>query len=140
MSVTKTPLSNVKTIPEYIKVDYGRKEASMRILVADFVDNGHHVAYIPSLKLSAYGPSKQEAIKMLFEDVIDDLFTNLFELSETKIAKELAKYGWHKAKGIPNKKYYNDLPYIDPKGILKNFNLPEATNIEVKMMAVGEAA
>ena len=133
MSVIRTPLKNVTTVTEFIKINFAKKEASMRIHVANFIDHDHHVAYIPSLKLSAYGATKEEAIQMLFDDVIDDLFHNLLPLGQSGVSKELAKYGWHKSK-IPNKKYYNDLPYVDPNGILENFNLPEDTNIEVKMM------
>ena len=135
MSVNKTLLKNVKTVTEYIKINYARKGASMRLHVANFIDHGQYVAYMPSLKLSGYGATKDEAVQMLFEDVLDDMFHNLFDLSQSEISKELAKYGWHKSQ-IPNKKYYNDLPYIDPNGILKNFNLPVDTNIEVEMMEV----
>lgn len=133
MSVNKTLLKNVKTVTEYIKINFAGKETSMRLHVASFIDHGQHVAYMPSLKLSGYGATNDEAVQMLFEDVLDDMFHNLFALSQSEISKELAKYGWHKS-SIPNKKYYNDLPYIDPSGILKNFNLPTDTSIEVKMM------
>lgn len=135
MSITRTPLKNVTTVTEFIKIIFSRKEASMRIHVASFIDHDHHVAYVPSLKLSGYGATKEEAMEMLFQDVIDDMFDNLLALGESGVSKELAKYGWHKSP-IPNKKYYNDLPYVDPNGILENFNLPEDTSIEVKMMEV----
>ncbi len=135
MSITRTPLKNVTTVTEFIKINFSRKEASMRIHVASFIDHDHHVAYVPSLKLSGYGATKEEAMEMLFQDVINDMFDNLLVLGESGVSKELAKYGWHKSL-IPNKKYYNDLPYVDPNGILENFNLPEDTSIEVKMMEV----
>lgn len=139
MAATKAPFSP-NPVTEFIKIDFATRSAQMRVFVASFIDSGHHVAYIPSLKLSGYATSKDDAIKMLFEDVVDDMFENLFELDESTITNELGKYGWHKAKGIPNKKFYNDRPFVSPTGILENFNLPQNTDIQVKMMEVGQVA
>lgn len=102
------------------------------VLVAHFVDNGHFVAFAPSLELSAYGPSKEEAAKMLFEDVITDYFDNLFSLSESKITADLAKYGWKRSQII--RKRFTNTPHVDSKVILKNFNLPMGTEISHQMM------
>jgi len=86
----------------------------MFVYVASFIDNGQHIAYIPSLELSAYGESNEEAINMLFEDVVTDMVHNLFSLTPSEVTKEMKKYGWHKAAGIPNKKFYNDRPAVNP--------------------------
>lgn len=112
---------------EFIKIDYREKSAKMQIWVVRFIDNGHHIAYIPSLKLSAYGANENEALKMLFEDVVTDMFNHLFDLSEIQIANELAKFGWKHNRLF--KKKFSNTPFIDKGGILRNFNLPKETLI-----------
>ena len=120
-----------KTAQEFIKIDYKRKIAIIRINVAGFLDNGHQVAYIPSLKLSAYGPNKSEAMKMLVEEVVKDLFDNLFKLTESELGNELAKYGWQRRK-IFTKEFRNSMAYVDASGILRDFNLPEDTKVTIE--------
>ena len=116
-------------INEKIKIDFKRKAIQMDVNVADFIDHGHVVAYIPSLDISAYGPTKSEAFKMLFKDVLPDFFENLLKLSEVKVSKELAKYGWKR--GSILRKNYSNSAFVDAKGILQNFNLPSETQISI---------
>ena len=117
---------------EKLSIDFRGKSATMLILVAEFVDNGHFVAFSPSLNLSAYGSSKQEAAKMLFEDVVTDYFDNLFKLNEAEISAELATHGWKRGKFI--RKRFTNSPHVDSKGILQNFNLPMETKVTHHMM------
>ena len=105
----------------------------MVINVADFVDHGHVVVYAPSLKISAYGVTKDEAVKMLFEEVLVDYFQNLFQLKESELTKELAKYNWERSRIL--KKRYSNSSHVDAEGILKNFNLPKETPINQHRMS-----
>lgn len=105
----------------------------MVINVADFVDHGHVVVYAPSLKISVYGATKDEAVKMLFEEVLVDYFQNLFQLKESELTKELAKYNWERSRIL--KKRYSNSSYVDAEGILKNFNLPKETPINQHRMS-----
>ena len=118
---------------EKIKIDYVGHKAAMRINVAEFEDHGHIVTYIPSLDLSAYGETKEASLKMLFEEVIDDFFENIFKLPEAEVTKELAKYGWVRGR-ILRKNFSNNV-FVDEKGILRNFNLPAETPIRINTMA-----
>ena len=112
---------------EKLIIDFKKRSVKMVVDVVDFKDNGHYVVYAPSFKLSAYGESKDEAIKMLFEDVIVDYFSTLLQLKEFEVTSELSKYNWVKGKVL--KKVFRNTAYVDKEGILKNFNLPIETPI-----------
>lgn len=118
---------------EKIQIDFRHKSVQMVINVADFVDHGHVVVYAPSLNISAYGETKDEAIKMLFEEVLVDYFHNLFQLTESELTKELAKYNWKRSKLL--RKRFSNTAYVDSAGILKNFNLPKETPISQQQMS-----
>lgn len=118
---------------EKIQINHRDKSAQMVINVADFVDHGHVVVYAPSLNISAYGETKDEALKMLFEEVLVDYFHNLFQLTESELTKELAKYNWKRSKIL--RKRFSNSAYVDSEGILKNFNLPKETLINQRQMS-----
>jgi hypothetical protein len=120
---------NEAVVQEKIKIDFRARTAKLIINVADFVDHGHVVVYIPSLDLSAYGPTKDEAIKMLFDQVVSDYVESLMKIPESKVSEELAKYGWKRGKIL--KKNFSNEAFVDAKGILQNFNLPAETPINI---------
>ena len=113
---------------EFLKVDYRSREVKMGIWVFGFKDNDSHIAFVPSLNLTAYGATEKEAFDMLFEDVIQDFMKNILDIQESDVTKELNKYGWQRSRYF-KKKFYNT-PFIDKQGILKNFNLPDETPVK----------
>lgn len=114
---------------ESISIDIKNSRGEIGAVLFAFEDHGHQVAYLPSLKLSAYGKTAQEAKQMLFEEVLPDFFENLFLLNEAEMNEELAKYGWKRSQFF-KKRYSNLNAFVDAEGVLRNFNLPAETHIE----------
>jgi len=120
--------------PDSIKIDFERQKANGLLRVYDFIDNDHHVAFIPSLNLSAYAATREEAVKRLFETVVSDFFLCLTELPEYKASEELKKLGWSRGKIL--RKKFEQNTFVDRDGILKNFNLAEETVIHDELVTV----
>ncbi len=118
---------------EFLKINFSSGEVKAGLYTYDFKDNEHIITYIPSLNLSAYGSTVEEANERL-EEVLDDYFENLVELPERHASDELKKYGWSRDKIF--KKKFEKSAYVDRDGILKNFNLSEDTKINEHFMAV----
>jgi len=121
-------------IKEQLKINIKDKRAEGYLYVVNFKDHEHYIAYAESLNLSGYGPTRQEAIDMLFKHVLDDFFDGLFDLPEDEIFKVLADFGWKRSPFF--KKDLSKAAHVDTDGILKNFNLSEETEIEANLMAV----
>lgn len=120
--------------PDSIKIDFERQRATGLLRVYDFIDHDNYIAFIPSLNLSAYASTKEEALKRLFEVVVDDFFSTLTALPEYKATEELKKLGWSRGKIL--KKKFESNTFIDRDGILKNFNLSEETEIHDELVTV----
>jgi hypothetical protein len=121
-------------VREHLKINTKHKIAKGHLYVVNFQDHEHHVAYAESLNLSGYGSTREEAIDMLFNHVLNDFFEGLFELPEKEIFDVLEKFGWKRSQFY--KKDLSKSAHIDTDGILKNFNLSEETEIEANLMAV----
>lgn len=121
-------------IIEQLKINSKHKTAKGYLYVVNFQDHGHYVAYAESLNLSGYGPTRDQAIDMLFNQVLDDFFDGLFELPEDEIFDVLKNFGWERNQFF--KKDLSKSAHVDVNGILKNFNLSEETEIEANLMAV----
>lgn len=121
--------------PDNLQLHFGRpKSAKGTFTVHTFQDNDHTVAYLPSLNLSAYGDNAEEARDRLFKVVLDDFLENLMDLSPEKVNKELQALGWSRSKLF--KKQFKSNSYVDRDGVLKNFNLPEETKVDTRVVAV----
>lgn len=120
---------------EYIKIDHNKHNFFAGLRILEFKnDLGQIVLYVPSLQLSAYGDNRVEAREML--DVITiEYGIKLSKLPEHKASAELSKYGW-KREVFFKKKFKNQNPYVDVKGILKNFDLPEETLVKEEFLTV----
>ena len=120
-----------------LRIDFSHRKAKGKITVLYFLDNGIHVAFVPSLNLSAYGDSPKEATDMLFGVVMDDFMSNLTDLGIDGATNELKKLGW-KSNRFFKKKFEADPfgPYVDKEGILTNFNLPKETSIDTKVVSI----
>lgn len=77
-----------------IHINFDKQHVTGRLTAHYFIDNGHHICYIPSLGVTSYGESEQEATTRMINDIVDDLFTNLVELSVDKANAELSRMGF----------------------------------------------
>lgn len=124
----------MKEVQEYLKVNSKQKKGKARLRLVEFIDNGYYIVYIPSLKLSAYGNSKQEAREMMGDVVLDDFFENLTAQPEIVALEFLKELGWKKSPIFP--KELSFATHVDTDGILKNFNLSESTKITETLVEV----
>jgi hypothetical protein len=118
---------------EHLKIDFKKERITGGLCVFDFIDNGHNIAYLPSLNLTGYGDTKQEAHELLMKHVLTDFFEGLFTLSQSQVVEELKKLGWEKSHFF-NKEFSKS--YVDKDGVLREFNLPAETQIESQLMEV----
>jgi hypothetical protein len=121
-------------VREQLKINTKHKIATGYLYVVNFKDHEHYIAYAESLNLSGYGSTREEAIDMLFNHVLDDFFDGLFELQEKEIFDVLENFGWKRSQFF--KKDLSKSAHVDTDGILRNFNLSEETQIEANLMAV----
>lgn len=80
----------------------------------------HWVSIIPSVNVSGYGESEEDAIKDLQYN-LRVLYEDLHELTVAQKDSELKKLGWSQNKFF--KRQYSSV-YIDENGVLKNFDSP----------------
>jgi len=118
---------------EVLNIDLKKLNMAGKVRVFDFMDEGHHISYIPSLNLSGYGDTKQEALDLLMKHVVKDFFEGLLTLSESQINEELKKLGWERSHFL-NREFSKS--YLDEDGVLREFNLPAETQIESQFLAV----
>ena len=118
---------------EQIKIDFKKPGFDGLICMFHFMDNGHHIAYMPSLNLTGYGDSEEEAKELLMDHVVKDFLDGLFTLPKSQIVEELKKLGWEKSQFF-DKEFSKS--YVDIDGVLREFNLPAETKIESQLMAV----
>lgn len=118
----------------HLQLSRTKKYAKANLFVYEFEDNGFFVSYNKSLELSAYGKTKEEAKRMFTEVVFPDFCSNLVQLPESKIFAELKQLGWSRSPFF--KKELSNVAHIDKEGILKNFNLPEGSEIEEQYVTV----
>jgi len=130
---TIEPIKKTDQVNQSIKVD--KKKATIKATFKSFniKDGKYFVAYIPSLDMTGYGDSENEAVDML-KDVMDDFFSDLIKLSLSDIDKELAKYGWNHSKIF--KKQFSNRAHVDKGGVLKGFEMPKDTPIEENILQV----
>ncbi len=114
---------------EYLKLNLKKKFVELGAQAFVINDHDKVVLYVPSFGLTSYGDSLDEAKFMLSEIVIEDYFQELFKLSEAKVFEELRSNGWER-NPIFQKKFNREPAYIDPAGILKDFDLPSDTPIK----------
>jgi len=81
-------------------------------------DTKQYIFFIPSLEISGYGETIEQATEMA-KVCLDDLYEGFAKLSRKELASELTKMGWKK--GLFNKDFSKS--YVDGLGELKNFNV-----------------
>ncbi|GAB4042067.1 type II toxin-antitoxin system HicB family antitoxin [Spirosoma jeollabukense] len=117
-----------------LTIDYGRGMIKGTFSIYTFEDNGFIVHYIPSLNLSAYGDTEQEASEMLKDAILPDFCQKLFAASRPKSFEHLSKLGWSAVSRESDK--FENTAYVDRNGVLRNFDLPEDTPIEEQLLTV----
>lgn len=89
------------------------------------------VSIIPSLNVSGYGESEEDANESLKEN-LQVFCEDLFSISDTQRRSELKKLGWEPNKFF--KKRYSKA-YVDENGVLQNFDNPEQVKRKVLQAA-----
>ena len=112
---------------DYLIIRPRENRIKMSIRVYRIKDHDYIIQYIPSLNLSGYGDSEEDALKML-KEVVRDYCENLVDLKPEMQEAELSKYGFKRERW--KRKQFTSHVHVDKKGILQNFELPEDTPIE----------
>jgi predicted RNase H-like HicB family nuclease len=70
---------------EALKISYGgNHKVDATLMVVDFKDGHYHIAFTPSLNLSAYGDNKEQAMERM-DEVLGDYFENLLSLKDPNV-------------------------------------------------------
>lgn len=120
--MAKVNFSSTRTVipkTQFLRISNRRIRAN--ISAVHFIDKDTlmHIVYLPSLDISGYGDTKEEA-ELMANNTVSDYFENLMELSSKNRDIELTKLGW-KNKPFHNKEYSS--AFVDIDGKLKNFNV-----------------
>lgn len=107
---------------ESLKINVKQRKFNAELQAIAFMDGNSHIIYIPSLELSAYGESFEEAHEMMKENL--HVFSeDMFECSDQEVDAILSELGWKKEKFFPKRRI--NLSNTTFKDIKKQFNLPE---------------
>ena len=104
---------------EIMRVNPSKGEITGTFSVHQFTDKDTHhiVLYCPSLEITGYGDTRQEAEEML-RFCFSSVFEELAVLSHKQLVVKLREMGWKHTTG--NKEYSK--AYVDIHGELQNFN------------------
>ncbi|MFC4213479.1 hypothetical protein ACFOWA_19960 [Pedobacter lithocola] len=121
---------------EYLNIQHSKQHKSIRgeVKSIDFQNDGFFIVYIPSLKLSAYGKSLNEAKEMMAKITIPDFCESLMDLPIEKVLIELKSLGWNSNSFF--KKELSKSAHVDVEGILREFDLPKETKINESTLSV----
>jgi predicted RNase H-like HicB family nuclease len=111
-----------------------RKKVKMYLGVITVKDNDNFVFIIPSLNLSSYGETYEEAKEMMDKIVLNDFCESLMALPLPEILKELHSLGWSNSPFFA--KELSRTSYIDKQGLLKDFDISEDAIIEESTIEV----
>lgn len=118
-----------------MKLDLARahKKAKAKLRLLLFMIEGNYILYIPSLNLTAYGNTEDEAKKML-DVVIEDYFSHLSQLSDQEVLQEIKQYGWVRKPYLA--KQLRNIQFVEEKTIKEDFELPAETIIREQFVSV----
>ena len=111
-----------------------RKKVKMHLRALTVKDHDNFVLIIPSLNLSSYGETHDEAREMMEKIVLNDFCETLMALPLPEILKELHSLGWSNSPFFA--KELSRTSYIDKEGLLKDFDISENAIIEESIMEV----
>lgn len=120
---------------EYIKISSGKnpKIKKAHFMSIEFEQEGFKIVFIPSIGLSAYGSTYEEAREMM-KVSIHEAMTAFNKCTPAEMFAELKSYGWER-----NVFYTSDLSksaHIDKEGILRDFDLDLDTPIQERLVTV----
>lgn len=133
MAIQFKPDNSKSNEQDSLHINFDKRQLTGTIKVMNFEDHGHHICFVPSLKISSYGDNKKEALDRLINDVLDDYFQNLFTLSKEAFEAEMRRVGWKKNRFF-SKRFLSE-SFVDSDGVLRDFNLPKETKIETTVLA-----
>ena len=119
-----------------IQIQYGKNHKTLNGLIKaiEFENDGYHIVYLPSLKISSYGKSKEEAEEMMKEVVIKDFCETLMDQKLSKVLADLHSLGFKKRGFFETE--MSKSAHVDKEGILKDFDLAENTQFNESMLTV----
>ncbi len=118
--------------PDFLHVNRSKRAIEGKLNIWTVKDGEFMVSIIPTLNITGYGATKDEALGMLRE-ALDDYFSSLVNSKQEVIDRDLSSHGWVQNK-ITKKNF--DGPFINKKGVLQNFSLPETTEIEESVLTI----
>lgn len=107
---------------EFLKINLKKQEVSGGFHAVGFMDGASHIVYIPSLQLSAYGDTPDEAQEMM-EDVLQVFSQDILDCTEAQLNTLLSQMGWQKERFFPKRRIH--LSRTTFEDIKKEFNLPD---------------
>ena len=118
---------------EIVKIDFPKRFWKAELNGVEFKEEQSHIIYIPSLNISSYGDTTEEALEMM-KVVARQFFLDLLDLGEVALKKELENLGWIGSKYF--KKKLTHLSNTTFEDIKKEFNLPDETTVRNIPIAV----
>ncbi|MEO7177179.1 MAG: hypothetical protein ABIV51_14650 [Saprospiraceae bacterium] len=115
---------------EVIKIDFDIKTISAVFLAIEFKEAEQFVVHLPSIEISGYGDSINEA-KNMVDEAVSTFFENLMALDKNEITKELNRMGFK------NSQYFKkrfERSYVDSDGDLQNFDIPADASVSHELL------
>ncbi|MCH1472722.1 MAG: hypothetical protein L7V85_02300 [Bacteroidia bacterium] len=119
----------MKQFEDTIKFDFKKGIYRCSCVVYLFKDGNSQIAYAPSLQVSGYGDTLTDAMEML-DSTMNNYFQNMLEAGQKETVQELTHNGWVSSSIF--KKQFHNSSFVDTLGVLRNFDLPEDTKIQVE--------
>lgn len=118
---------------ESLKIDYAGRRLHAKLKAVTFKEEEYIIVYVPSLRISGYGDTMEEAMD-LAKATFEDFCENLFSQPEHKVVSVLKELGWKQDKFL--KKRMRNLSETTFEDIKREFNIPETTSIRETEMTV----
>ena len=115
MKVEKGNISGINDFVQFIRID--KKGITVKIVIASGKEGEYFVSLAPSINVSGYGKTIQEAEES-FDENMHVFMDDLLKLPKGKREEEIFKLGFKK-EPFKNKNFSK--AYIDENGILNNF-------------------
>jgi len=117
-----------------LNIDFKKKSAKGRLSIKLFKNDSFWIGYIPSLNISSYAKTYEEAHEFLLSVYLKEYLQNAFN-SPSQAIEELKSLGWER-NSIFKKKFTVE-SYVDKDGFLKEFDLPIGTEVTDSEIFVG---
>ncbi|GGE40649.1 hypothetical protein EV200_101761 [Pedobacter psychrotolerans] len=119
-----------------IKIKYSKHEHLLKgsFQSVDFEQDGFKIIYIPSLGISSYGNTYDEANEMMKDIVLKDFCHSLLEQPLSKAINDLKELGWDTSPFFRTE--LSNSAHIDKEGILREFELSEDTVLNEGLVTV----